>query len=135
MYGILAVGNKIEDFIFKEDEQELLKVFAKQAAIAVENDLLITRARDLAVKDDLTGLYNQKYIHTRLDEEIKRACMYQRPCGYLLIDMDNFKNLTSNKTPLSSISERIFSIGSSISEKICLIFPWESFGSREETIS
>ena len=92
VYGILAVGNKIEDFIFKEDEQELLKVFAKQAAIAVENDLLITRARDLAVKDDLTGLYNQKYIHTRLDEEIKRACMYQRPCGYLLIDMDNFKN-------------------------------------------
>lgn len=92
MYGLLGVGNRKEDFVFKEDEQELLKVFAKQAVIAVENDLLITKAKDLAVKDELTGLYNQKYMHSRLDEEIKRACMYQRPCGYLLIDMDNFKN-------------------------------------------
>lgn len=90
--GVLAVGNKIQDFVFKDDEKELLKVFLKQTCIAVENDLLIRRAKELAVKDELTGLYNQSYIHTRLDEEIKRAVMYQRPCGYLLIDMDGFKD-------------------------------------------
>ncbi|NQT75622.1 MAG: diguanylate cyclase [Candidatus Omnitrophica bacterium] len=91
-YGVLAVGNKKQDFAFKDDEKELLKVFLKQTCIAVENDLLIRRAKELAVKDELTGLYNQSYIHTRLDEEIKRAVMYQRPCGYLLIDMDGFRD-------------------------------------------
>ncbi|MEE8317973.1 MAG: GAF domain-containing protein, partial [Candidatus Omnitrophota bacterium] len=90
-YGILALGNKEEEYFFKDDEKELLKVFLKQTCIALENDLLIRRAKELAVKDELTGLYNEGYIHTRLDEEIKRAVMYQRPCGYLLIDMDDFK--------------------------------------------
>ncbi|MBU1887703.1 MAG: diguanylate cyclase [Candidatus Omnitrophica bacterium] len=90
--GILAVGNNKEDYEFKEDEKELLKVFSKQTSIAIENDLLILKARELAVKDELTGLYNQSYIHTRLDEEIRRAITYQRPCGYLLIDVDDFKN-------------------------------------------
>lgn len=90
--GIIAVGNDKEGYIFKEDEKELLKVFSKQASIAIENDLLIKKAKELAVIDELTGLYNQTYIHTRLDEEIKRAIIYQRPCGYLLIDIDDFKN-------------------------------------------
>jgi len=103
-YGILAFGNKKDNFVFKEDERELLKVFMKQAAIAVENDLLIKKAKELAVKDELTGLYNAAYIHTRLDEEIKRGILYQRPCGYLLIDIDDFKkvhdDLGESKTEL-----------------------------------
>lgn len=89
-YGILVLGNKAEDFLFEDDEKELLKVFLKQTCIALENDLLIRKAKELAVKDELTGLYNEGYIRTRLDEEIKRAIMYQRPCGYLIIDIDNF---------------------------------------------
>jgi len=92
-HGIIVLANNREDFIFKEEERELLKVFVKQAAIAVENDLLIKKAKELAVIDELTGLYNQSYIHARLDEEIKRACIYQRPCGYLLVDVDNFRML------------------------------------------
>lgn len=92
-YGLLALGNKKDDFTFKDDERELLKVFMKQAAIAVENDLLIRKAKELAIKDELTGLYNESYMHTRLDEEIKRGILYQRPCGYLLIDIDDFKEI------------------------------------------
>ena len=102
--GILALGNKKGDFVFKDDEKELLKVFMKQATIAVENDLLIKKAKELAIKDELTGLYNATYIHTRLDEEIKRGILYQRPCGYLLIDVDDFKkvhdDLGESKTEL-----------------------------------
>ena len=91
-YGLLAIGNKKDDYAFKDDETELLKVFAKQATIAVENDLLIKKAKELAVKDELTGLYNESFMRGRLDEEIKRACLYQRPCGYLLVDIDGFKD-------------------------------------------
>jgi diguanylate cyclase (GGDEF)-like protein len=90
--GMLIVGNNEENFIFTDDERELLKVFAKQISIAVENDMLIRKSKELAVKDEVTGLYNYNYMKTRLDEEIKRAIAYQRPCGYLLIDMDDFKN-------------------------------------------
>jgi len=91
-YGMLVLGNTEEGFLFKEDEKELLRIFVKQITIAIENDILIKKAKELAVKDELTGLYNESFIHARLDEEIKRACLYQRPCGYLLIDIDNFKD-------------------------------------------
>ncbi|MFA4991933.1 MAG: diguanylate cyclase [Candidatus Omnitrophota bacterium] len=89
--GAIFVGNNKKDFVFAEDEQELLNVFVKQITIAVENSMLLKRARELAIKDELTGLYNENYTRSRLDEEIKRAMLYQRPCGYLLIDVDNFK--------------------------------------------
>ena len=90
--GALIVGNNEKGFIFTDEEKELLKVFAKQASIAVENDMLIKKSKELAIKDEATCLYNQSYIKTRLGEEIKRAVLYQRPCGYLLVDMDDFKD-------------------------------------------
>ena len=95
IYGILVFGTVQNDFIFTDDEKELLKVFAKQVAIAIENDLLIKKTKELSIKDELTGLYNENYIKNRLGEEIERAMMYERPCGYLLIDIDDFKNFHS----------------------------------------
>ncbi|MBU1853738.1 MAG: diguanylate cyclase [Candidatus Omnitrophica bacterium] len=90
-YGILAIGNKKQDFVFSEDEKEVLNVFLKQASIAVENDILLKTAKELAVRDELTGLYNQSYIHASLNEEIKRSILYQRSCGLLLVDIDDFR--------------------------------------------
>lgn len=91
-YGILVVGNNETGFVFADDEKELLKVFAKQIAIALENNILVKKSKELAVKDEVTCLYNYNYMKARLDEEIKRALVYQRPCGYLLVDVDNFKD-------------------------------------------
>ncbi|MBU1912887.1 MAG: diguanylate cyclase [Candidatus Omnitrophica bacterium] len=93
--GMLVVGNNEEDFIFADDEKELLKVFARQISIAVENDMLVKKSKELAVKDEVTCLYNYNYMKSRLDEEIKRAVIYQRPCGYLLVDMDDFKEFSA----------------------------------------
>ena len=38
----------------------------------------------------LTGLYNERYVRHHLDEEIKRAIIYQRPCGFVLARIQNF---------------------------------------------
>lgn len=88
--GILGVGNCIEDFAYARDDCELLDIFAKQVAIALENDLLLQRVEKLEIRDTLTGLYNEQYITSRLDEEIKRAIIYQRPCGFILVAISNF---------------------------------------------
>ncbi len=95
LYGMLVVGNNEKDFIFADDEKELLKVFAKQISIAVENDMLVKKSKELVIKDEVTCLYNYNYMKSRLDEEIKRALVYQRPCGYLMVDMDDFKDFSA----------------------------------------
>ena len=89
--GILGTGNNTENFLFSDDEIELIGVFAKQAAVAIENDLLLRKTEELTVRDELTGLYNETYIRSRLDEEIKRAISYQRPCSFVIFEVDNFK--------------------------------------------
>ena len=89
--AVLGAGSNEEGFSFAEDKIELIGVFAKQVAVAVENDTLIRKTEELAVIDKLTGLYNENYIHGRLEEEIKRAISYQRPCSFVIFEVDRFE--------------------------------------------
>lgn len=88
--GVLIVGNRQDGFKYKNEDVDLIKVFAKQMTIAIENDTLTKKAEELAIVDDLTGLYNKSYISTRLEEEIKRAIFYQKPCSFILFNIDSF---------------------------------------------
>lgn len=89
--GILAAGNQADNFVYDKDELELIDVFIKQTAIVTENELLLRQAGKLAVKDKLTGLYSEQYIRGHLEEEIKRAIICQRPCSFIIFNIDNFK--------------------------------------------
>ena len=100
--GLLVIGNKTGDFRFRNDDIELVKVFAKQITIAIENDILNKKADELAIKDDLTGLYNKGFILARLEEEIKRAVFYQRPCAFIVLSIDEFKNFRDTKGELAA---------------------------------
>ncbi len=44
-----------------------------------------------AVCDELTGLYNRKYLHHRLEAEISRSKRYNTQVSCLLFDIDYFK--------------------------------------------
>ena len=90
--AILGIGNAKEGFYYKKDDIELLDTFAKQVSIALGNELLMQRVNKLEIKDALTGLYNKAFIHNYLHEEINRAITYQRPCAFLLLNIDNFLN-------------------------------------------
>jgi diguanylate cyclase (GGDEF)-like protein len=46
---------------------------------------------ELSIKDDLTGLYNQRHFYHLLHAEIERSERYVRPLSLLLIDIDDFK--------------------------------------------
>ena len=46
-----------------------------------------------SVTDELTGLYNRKYLHHRLEAEISRAKRYGTPLSCLLLDIDFFKTV------------------------------------------
>ncbi|MDP2913163.1 MAG: diguanylate cyclase [Candidatus Omnitrophota bacterium] len=100
--ALLLAGNKLDDFRFKSDDVDLIKVFAKQITIAIERDILDQRTKELAIIDDLTGLYNKNFILPRLEEEIKRAIFYQRPCSLIVINIDNFKKFRESRGELAA---------------------------------
>jgi diguanylate cyclase (GGDEF)-like protein len=51
----------------------------------------VVRERDSARRDRLTRLWNSRYLHEALDQEIARCRRYGRPFGLLLVDLDGFK--------------------------------------------
>ena len=100
--GLILLGNSIKGFVYTNEDIDMIKVFSKQLSIAVENDMLMKKAKMLSMKDDLTDLYNKNYIVPRLNEEIGRAIIYQRPCSLLLVDIDNFKDYSDKHGQLST---------------------------------
>ena len=61
------------------------------AAIALDNAIRVQRAEALSVTDDLTGLYNSRYLAQVLRREAKRASRSGRPLSLLFGDLDGFK--------------------------------------------
>ena len=99
-FGLLVVGNKQDDYRYRVDDTDLIKIFAKQITIAIENDIWIKKSEELSIKDDLTDLYSKNYVLSRLDEEIRRAIFYQRPCSFILFSIDNFESLRETRGEL-----------------------------------
>lgn len=62
-------------------------------ALAIAHATRFQRAEALSVTDDLTGLYNSRYLKEALHRESKRAIRYKRPLSVLFIDLDAFKTV------------------------------------------
>ena len=51
------------------------------------------KLEEMSVHDSLTGLYNYRYLHSRLTEEFKRAERYHDPLACLEVDVDRLQLL------------------------------------------
>jgi diguanylate cyclase (GGDEF)-like protein len=73
-----------------------LRVLLEPAAVALDNALQLKRAEALSVTDDLTRLYNSRYLNQVLRRETKRASRSARPLSLLFIDLDGFKAINDS---------------------------------------
>ncbi len=84
-----------DDYVCKPfDERELIaRVEAMLRIKKLHDHVVDARARleQLSMHDDLTGLYNYRYLHARLNEEFKRAERYHEPLACLVIDIDRLQ--------------------------------------------
>jgi len=62
-------------------------------AIALDNAISLQRSEAASVTDDLTGLYNSRYLNLVLRRESKRASRSGRPLSLLFLDLDGFKQV------------------------------------------
>jgi diguanylate cyclase (GGDEF)-like protein len=47
--------------------------------------------RDMAMRDDLTQLFNRRYFYNRLERELDQARNFQRPLAVAVLDVDGLK--------------------------------------------
>lgn len=87
--GVINVTNKRHDKAFTDEDVEMLKAVADQAAVAINKAQLW----DMAVTDSLTGLYVRRYFLVKLQEELHRAERYDNILSIVMADLDHFKNI------------------------------------------
>jgi diguanylate cyclase (GGDEF)-like protein/PAS domain S-box-containing protein len=78
---------------FTEADVEVLAMFATQAAIAIRNARLYSMVEQLAVTDELTGLFNRRGFLQLGEREFERALRFNRPLAVLMLDIDHFKRV------------------------------------------
>ena len=91
--GFLVGGNNLDGFSFSREDLDLINIFSKNIILLWEHKKLSHAVEGLEIYDSLTGLYNKKHVELRLEEEIKRAILYQRPCGLLLAEVTNLAGI------------------------------------------
>jgi len=87
--GVINVTNKQGEGGFSEQDAEILKAVADQAAVAINKAQLW----ELAVTDSLTGLYIRRYFMAKFEEEFHRSKRYKKLFSIVMADLDEFKKI------------------------------------------
>lgn len=74
-----------------DDDRMVLSAVSSELVVAVENSRLYKLTKRLSVTDELTDLYNYRFLQQRLDDEIGRARRYSKTLSFLMLDVDSFK--------------------------------------------
>jgi len=91
--GVLEMMNKRGAAGFTEADLETTYMFAEMVGIALENAFTFQKIKLLSLVDDLTQLYNSRYLHQALGVEITRAKRYDYPLSVVFLDLDGFKSV------------------------------------------
>jgi len=89
--GVLELINRLEGKSFTQRDMTLLEIFAGYTSFMLQNALDAKRAHELAKRDDLTGLYNDRWFNVRLSETLGEARKSGREAVLIFLDLDRFK--------------------------------------------
>ena len=94
----IALGDLIPQYWnligFRSFERSILSLgFVVILLIALSGLAASEKLAARAIQDGLTGLFNQTYIKSRLQEEIYRSERYKYQLSFIMIDIDNFKRI------------------------------------------
>lgn len=89
--GYIVMASKKEN-AFK-DSIYILEALKEIINTAMKNARLFYKIADVSNKDELSGLYNRRYLQKYLEKEIDRAKSENRELFVILYDIDNFKKI------------------------------------------
>ena len=104
--GLFIAGYIAYGFIFLKGQQHTVdlivpgifflgSIFVLLAALLSQQTVINMRRLSLleqeSITDEITGVFNRRYLNRRLSEEFSRAKRYQQPLSILLVDLDHFK--------------------------------------------
>ncbi|MBN1366314.1 MAG: diguanylate cyclase [Dehalococcoidales bacterium] len=130
--GIFALGKK-QNGIYSQEDLEMTMAVASQAGLIIENAQHYSQALLKANTDGLTGLYNHRHFHERLEQEIARSSRFGTVFSVIIADIDLFKVYNDNYGHLAG-DEVLRHIGEYIKSSIRSIDIAARYGGEEFSV-
>jgi two-component system, cell cycle response regulator len=96
LQGVIILLNDPDKQIPRPVNRKNLTFLLDQASLALDNAARYNFAKDLLYIDELTGLYNYRYLDVVLERELKRCERYGSNLSVLFLDIDLFKMVNDN---------------------------------------
>jgi len=110
--GVIELINSEENVSYGAKDLAILEIFASYTSTLIKNALDARRFEELSKRDSLTGLYNDRYFHERLDMETQKAIDEGTDLSLIFFDLDHFKEVNDTHGHL---------VGSRVLKEIALI--------------
>jgi diguanylate cyclase (GGDEF)-like protein len=94
--GVLEIANKTADNPFTREDLDLIMRLVDRAALAIERAALYQKMAELSITDDLTKLFNTRYLNRTLELEITRSNRHKSSLSLIFMDIDHFKVINDN---------------------------------------
>ncbi len=94
--GVITLADRADGAPFDRSDLAAVRMIAAPAALALSRHRLIQQTEELAhlaAIDPLTGLFNRRYLQTRLAGELERARRVDAGVAVMMVDVDRFKTI------------------------------------------
>jgi diguanylate cyclase (GGDEF)-like protein len=91
--GALEVVNPEDASLFQPDSMPVLSILADYVAIAINNARNYERIESLSITDDVTGLYNTRFLHQYLEQLLRASSAKIKEVSLVFLDLDDFKQV------------------------------------------
>lgn len=91
--GVVEVFNNTTGESFIRDNFNQLTTLIDRSSIFIERALLYQKVEELSITDDLTKLFNTRYLNRSIDIEIQRSLRYGASVSLIFMDIDDFKKV------------------------------------------
>jgi diguanylate cyclase (GGDEF)-like protein len=93
LQGVVVLVNSIGSKPISPEKAGNIHFLMEQSSLALENAGRYSVAKDLLNIDELTGLYNYRYLEIALERELKRADRYGLCMSVIFLDVDMLKGV------------------------------------------
>jgi diguanylate cyclase (GGDEF)-like protein len=91
--GVIELINRKAQVNYDDRDLSILEIFASYTSTLIKNALDARRFEDLSKRDNLTGLYNDRYFYDRLDMDTQKAIDEGSHLSLIFFDLDHFKGV------------------------------------------
>ncbi len=90
--GVIHLDSLHEAY-WSEERTELARGFVDYAAPILQNVRYFKQLQQRAIQDELTGLYNRRFLEGHFQKQLAMASRYEQPLAVLMLDIDLFKTI------------------------------------------